>query len=567
LSKRKQQQEDAGTWEKLRQAEIANGKNFLSGVGGESPEFPRVLFVVEDAPEAGLTKFLDGLMPEGRRVRVSCHRDDSRDPMFEALVGALWHLVAAGGAEARFCDALYTFTDVQERPTPDDVRRLAGTATRNDAPRRFRTLLPESFEQLWDVLTYVDGTDEPWRLVVEDASVAREHRTLAGAMDLKREVNLEIAIGLVWTREAMDLLEQWSSRPRRGEIRIVKLGRPPRHGLARKPPRKPSFLFTGTGVRKGGTPQEEWNIRALDLVVKTIAALDGVSPGDVRRLGALFHAHDEALRKLVSDYEVLKNEAGEYRVPAAWQEGASAEDLVRFVEEVLASGTENPTADWLLQIAAQDASRSHEDRLASARALLLANAAQYVLAHQVHDQAKAATSAKMLAVFLKENASEASDRHFTILADLYQDSDHLSIIDRGLSLIDQRTVEPSFEEMRFFRIACAAARRYSDRHVSIEAAKCAAGERLRDWVVPYELALLTRALDAVWPAAALEEWLAPFADRLKEFGVTPAITRLRVQEVSLGSRRLRGAWAYPERKLRQEAMMLRLASRAGRQRP
>jgi hypothetical protein len=559
VSKRKRQQEKAVAWIGLRDAEISTAVKFLFRQG-EQPvraRYPRVLFVIGMQAEAGLTTFLDRIQPTGKRkVRISCRDDDSRDPVYEALVEALWGVVQTQPERRnRFVDAVLTYTSKE----PDDLERMIAVAGGDEAPHRFRRSLPDDFATLLKILAYVDATAAPWRLFVDEAFVTKAHRTLLGAMQFRHTANLEIAIGVRWTVEAVQLIDAWW-RARPNDVHVVKLDRP------RKPLSPPSgaeqfrTLFFSK-VHSGHIGHERWNEQAIDIIVKTTAALDGIAHEDVEQLGVLFHAQTDALGKLLSDYDVLVSEAGEYRATPAWRNAASSDDLVRFVEEVLAAGTGNHVAQWLVKLARRDSKRHHDDPLASARAVLLATAARYVRSNRYHNQEAAASSATMLARYLHESASVASDRHFAILADLYRDSDSLSIIDYGLSLMGQRGGEPSFDELRFFGTACRAARRYADRQISIEASSLAASERLRPWIVPLEIGLLTNALNSVWRRSSLETWLNPFTERLAEFGLVPTVQTLRAQELRLEKGRPRGTWGRTGRKMMHAAKHALKASR------
>lgn len=559
VGKRKRQQEEAEAWVGLRNAEVSSATKFLFRLGerGVGSRYPRVLFVVGMQVDAGLTTFLDRIQPTGKsRIRVSCRDDDSRDPMYEALVGALWQLlITRHDVVTRFADAIYTYTSKQ----PDDLRRMIAVAGGEEAPHRFRCSLPDDFATLLKILLYVDATGEPWRLFVDEAFVKKAHRTLAGAMQFQHNANLEIAIGVRWTVEGVQLIDGWR-RARPNDVGVVKLDRP-RHRLS---PRSGSDQFRTLFfpmVRSGNTASGQWNEQAVELIVKTTAALDGVAHENVEQLAALFHAQNNALEKLLSDYDLLLSEEGEYRAAPAWRNTVSSDDLVRFVEEALASGTGNPAAQWLLKIARHDSKRHHDDPLASARAVLLATAARYVRSNRDRNQEAAATSATLLARYLQENASAPSDRHFAILADLYRDSDNLSIIDYGLSLMPRRNGEPSFDEMRFFGAACRAARRYADQQISVEAAAQAASARLRPWVLPLELGLLTNALHSVWSRSKLERWLHSFVDRLTEFGLVPAVPSLRAQESRLEKGSPRGAWGRSTRKMVDAAKHVMKAGR------
>lgn len=558
MSKRKEQEAEVEAWRSRRNAAIAEARNFLYGMGEGTPRstLPRVLFIQGMQQAAGLTTFLDRLQPEkGRRIRVSCRNDDSRDPLFELLAAALWHLVVTvDGAGARLRDALETHTAVAALPEPEQLARMALRSGSLDVPLRFRSFLPDDFGQLARTLDYVDATAGPWRLFADDAMVTKDHRTLAGAMRFRDPANFEIAIGMRWTSEAVNLVDDWR-RARRDEVRVVKLAPPSRRGISPRTERKDvhSLFFPvvrdGDTERDGGTDRDEWNAQAIDLIVKTTAALDGVTKADLEQLATLHQAQKNALEQLLSGYDRLLREDGEYRVTPAWKDEASAADLVNVVESALARGTSNPAAEWLVRVARRDAKRSHDDPLASARAVILAAAALYVTSTRAGRQAEAASSASLLARYLHEHTSTPSDRHFAILADLFRDSDHLSIIDYGLSLMAQRSGAPSFDEMRFFRSTCRAARRYSDQQISVEAAARAASDRLRPWIVPLELGLLTDALNSVWADAELKQWLEAFDDRLGEFGIRAEVGVLLGQEARLDRDRVRAGWGRAPRKV------------------
>jgi hypothetical protein len=556
--KRKEQQAEAAAWMETREAEVSRARQFLYGLGDTASRSgrPRLLFAIGEVARAGLTTFLDQLQSKiERKVRISCRDDDARDPLYEGLFAAVWHLLLTKpGAEARFCDALHTFTSLANVPSPDDVRRMITVGAAGEAPRRLRLFVPEDFEELRDVLAFVAGEGAaPLRVFIDDAIVTARNRTLEGAIRSPKPARLEVAIGMRWTTEAVQLVDRWR-RTSTADLAVVKLNRLPSHGLPDRSQRRDAFrdLFFPV-VRGDGTAREQWNEEAIALIVKIIAALDGIAAEDVEHVATLLQTQDEALSKLLADYDVLQSEAGEVRVTPAWTNAGSCGVLIQFVEEVLASGTSNPVAELVVKIARRDAKRSHQDPLASARALLLAIVARYVRSSNSSDQSETATSATLLARYLEQNVSRPSDRHFAILDDLYRDSDNLSIIDYGLSLVAAGGDEPSFEELRFFRSACRAARRYADRQISTEASAHAAGERLRPWVVPAELALLGNALFSIWQEDEVKAWIKRFSDRLGEFGLTPAtLIPLCRQDVVLDERH-RVAFGRSERKSRQAA--------------